>query len=92
MAVSAVLPPGHAAGGHRAPRPLVIAARQQEAGPDASEVEVGKVTALLESVEIIIIRIIPVITYFRQSSLHSIAFFTSTSSTLVIRSKALGLQ
>ena len=49
VAVSAVLPPGHAAGGHRAPRPLVIAAGEQEAGADPSEVEVGKVPALLET-------------------------------------------
>ena len=53
VAVSAVLPPGHAAGGHRAPRPLVVAAGEQEAGADASEVEIGKVTTLLETRDII---------------------------------------
>ena len=49
MTISAILPPGHAACGHSAPRPLVIAAREQEAGADASKVEVGEVTTRLQT-------------------------------------------
>ena len=93
VAVSAVLPPGHAAGGHRASRPLVVAAGEQETGADASEVEIGKVTTLLETIRIRQLKIeVRSVTYSRQSSRHSMASLTSTSSTLVMRSKALGLQ
>ena len=53
VAVSAVLPPGHAAGGHSASRPLVVAAGEQETGADSSEVEIGEVTTLLETRDII---------------------------------------